>query len=459
MRISLWSLIICFLTLSACRKTEIITTDTNAKLSFSSDSILFDTVFTSIGSTSRKLQVFNYNKNALSISEIKLAGGSNSPFSININGQSLLAKNNVKLNGNDSLNIFIKVTINPNLQDAPFIVQDSIICNTNGNRQVIQLVAYGQNAIFINNGTINANTTWTKGSPYIIYQSVTVANGATLNIEPGAKIYFHKDAKMNIEGTLIAKGTVQDSIVFSSDRLERLFQDEPGQWEGLHFKAASTNSIIENALIKNGIVGITSDSLSNNSNPKLLINGTIIKNMQVAGYIGYHSDLMAFNSLIHNCGSYLLYAVGGGNYNLKQNTFAAYNFNFARKTPALLFSDILNTTRYNNLNVDLVNNIIWGSLTNELVIEKKSTATVQNHLLNNLIKSNQTSFNNNGNILNVDPQFLQPRYGIYTLLTNSPAENKGTDLTADPFYLVYLKRDMKNNLRLSPSTIGCYENN
>lgn len=445
--------------LSACHKDEVVTNDRNARLTFSSDSILFDTVFTSIGSTNRRLQVFNYNKNALNISEIKLAGGNTSPFSININGQSLSAKNNIKLNGNDSLNIFVKVTINPNLQDAPFIVQDSIIFNTNGNRQVIQLAAYGQNAVFINNGLINTNTTWTKKQPYIIYKSVTVASGTTLNIEPGSKIYFHKDAKMIIEGSLKAKGTVQNNIVFCSDRLEPLFQDEAGQWNGLYFRASSINSTIENAVIKNGIVGITSDSLSNNTNPKLLLNSSIIKNMQVAGYIGYHSNLTAFNSLIYNCGSYLIYAIGGGNYNLKQNTFAAYNFYFARKTPALLFSDILSTTKYNTLKVDLVNNIIWGSLTNELMIEKKSTATLQSSILTNLIRTNQTSFNNNGNILNIDPQFIQPRYDIYTTQFGSIAEHKGTDLTTDPYFNAYLNKDLKNNTRAFPSFLGCYENN
>src|SRR5690606_2772073 len=128
------------------------------------------------------------------------------------------------------------------------------------------------------------------------------------------------------------------------------------------------------ATIKNGIAGITVDSPSTNSNPKLILANTVIKNMQVVGVLGYRTDLAAYNSLFYNCGQYLIYGIGGGNYDLVQNTFAAYNYNFARRTPAVHLSDFISTTEFAPLKATLTNNIIWGSLEGELKIEKKSNA-------------------------------------------------------------------------------------
>lgn len=443
--------------ISACRKDERITTDPNAKLSFSSNTILFDTVFTSIGSTVRKIKISNKNNDALNISEIKLSGGNSSPFSININGQNLPSQTNLILNGQDSLNLFVKVTINPDSKSLSFLVKDSIVLTTNKNRQVIQLEAYGQNAVFIDNQSITTNTIWNKNLPYIINGSVTIKNGSTLNIQPGAKVYFHKDAIMNVEGSLYASGTVSEPIEFCSDRLETVYSDQPGQWKGIYLKSSGTG-IIKNSILKNASVGITSDSLSANNTPKLILTNSIVKNMQVAAYIGYHSELLAFNNLMHNCGNYLIYAIGGGNYNLKQNTFAGFNLNFPRKTAALTFSDYLTTKAFNNLQLNLTNNIIWGSLTNELDIQKKSTAIVQSNLFNNLIKTTNTGYNNNGNMINIDPLFASSSQGNFALLNNSPALKKGLDLSADVYFNLYLNHDLNNITRIFPSSLGCYEN-
>jgi hypothetical protein len=455
MRLTIGLLILVIL--SSCRKDERITDDPNAKLSFSKDSILFDTIFTSIGSVTKKIRILNKNTDAVNISEIKLSGGASSAFSININGQSTNQTNNKIIYGQDSLNLFVKVNINPNAKNLPFLVQDSIILNTNGNRQVIQLLAYGQNAVFINNLIVKSNTTWNKTIPYVINDNITVSNGATLTIQPGAKVYFHKDALMSIEGNIIANGTVEEPILFCSDRLESIYNDEAGQWKGIYLKKTG-NGIITNSVIKNASVGITSDSLSTTSSPKLILNNNVIKNMQVAAYVGYHSDLVAFNNLMYNCGNYLIYAVGGGSYNLKQNTFAGFNTYFPRKTAALTFSDYLVPTAYNPLQVNLTNNIIWGNLSNELEIQKKTTATVQSNLLNNLIKTTNTSYAANGNIINLDPLFISTSLYNFNLSTTSPALKKGLDLSADPYFSAYLNKDLKNKNRISPSTLGCYEN-
>ncbi|WP_406824398.1 hypothetical protein [Pedobacter sp. KACC 23697] len=456
MRLNIGSVLFILFIASACRKGENITIDQNARLSISSKEILFDTIFTSIGSTTRRIKIVNKNNDAVKVSEIRLSGGSTSAFSININGEQTLHKNDLIINGQDSINIFVKVSINPNANNLPFLVQDSIILNTNGNKQVIRLLAYGQNAVFVNESSIHTNTIWTKTLPYVINGSLTVKSSAALTIQPGTKIYFHKDASLNIEGNLIVTGSLTEPVLFCSDRLETIYSDEPGQWKGIFLKQTGYGRI-KNAIIKNASVGITSDSLSVNSSAKLILSNSILKNMQVAAYIGYHSELLAFNNLMYNCGNYLIYAVGGGNYNLKQNTFAGYNSNFPRKTASLSFSDYSSVNAYNKLEIDLTNNIIWGSLTNELDIQKKTSATVQLNLWHNLIRSTNNAYHGNGNILNTDPSFTNKEMENFELQANSSARKKGADLSADPYFTGYLDQDIKGNKRISPSTLGSYE--
>ena len=449
-------LVIIILTLAACRKDERITADSNVTLDFSEQNISFDTVFTSVSSTFKNVKIRNRNDKAVNISEIRLANGDTSAFNININGERTNKKNNIVINAGDSISILIKVSIDPNSKIQPFLVKDSILLNTNGSRQSIKLLAYGQNAVFIHNPSIEVNTTWTEGLPYIISGTATVKNGISLTLMPGTRLYFHKDARLNVEGSLIVNGLLDRPIIFSGDRLERIYSSEPGQWNGILIQKTGS-AIIKHARIMNAIVGITSDSLSTNTSPKLLISNSIIKNMQVAAYIGHHSELIAFNNLLYNCGNYLIYGIGGGNFNLKQNTFVGFNSNFARKTAAVTLSDYISGRSYNNLNLNLTNNIIWGSLENELDIQNKSIAVVSSTIYNNLIKSSQRNYASSGNLLNDDPKFISEGTENFQLQDNSPLLKRGYDLRSDAFYGNYLSLDLANMPRLFPSTLGCFE--
>ncbi|HEY1872168.1 MAG TPA: hypothetical protein VGG71_13995, partial [Chitinophagaceae bacterium] len=75
---------IAILIFSACKKNEVITSD-DAVISFSADTLHFDTVFTSVGSVTQKLKIFNLNSQRLHINSISLAGGQTSAFNINVN--------------------------------------------------------------------------------------------------------------------------------------------------------------------------------------------------------------------------------------------------------------------------------------------------------------------------------------------------------------------------------------
>lgn len=455
MRVIVSFLVLCMLAFTACRKNDDITTSTDVQLSFSSDTVLFDTVFTAVGSINKRIKVYNNDSKAINITNIRLGEGLSSFFSLIINGVVTNEKSNVQVGGKDSISIYVKATINSNTQNKPFIVEDSIVFNTNGNRQAIKLIAYGQNARFINGGTITSNTVWDARLPYIINRSITVAEGVSLDISAGTKVYFHGSSVMNIRGTLNVNGAINSAVVFSSDRLENFYENEAGQWLGIRLFASSVNNKVNYAIIKNAVVGITSDSVGQDGNAKLLLANSMIKNMTIAGFVGYSSSLTGFNNLFYNSGQYLIYGVGGGIYNLKQNTFAGYNTEFPRRTSALYFSDLSNTS-FSDLSLDLTNNIIWGSLPEELQIEKKTTASITSNIKYNVIKTSLQTYDKS-NLLGLDPKFVDATTGNFRIQPGSPVLKKGMDLRSDTFYNTYLKQDIDFMQRTFPSTVGCYE--
>lgn len=76
--------------------------------------------------------------------------------------------------------------------------------------------------VFVN-GTLTANTTWTKGKVYVLSGRVTVASGATLTIEPGVIVKGEAGSGANASALVIARGakinavgTSTQPIIFTS---------------------------------------------------------------------------------------------------------------------------------------------------------------------------------------------------------------------------------------------------
>ncbi len=130
------------ISLSACRKSNTYFEGTT-NLRFSTDTLVFDTVFTTVGSITKRVKIYNDLDEDLQIDEIKLAGTANSPYRLNIDGLEGNVAKDVVLRSKDSLHIFVEVTIDPNDSNQPHIHTDSITFITNGKQQDVDLVAWG----------------------------------------------------------------------------------------------------------------------------------------------------------------------------------------------------------------------------------------------------------------------------------------------------------------------------
>src|SRR6516164_1078560 len=295
------ALVICLLSVS-CKKDSFITSP-DALVRFSSDTVFFDTVFTSTGSVTQSIKVFNENNEKMLLSSVRLMGGSQSSFRINIDGSPGPENDQIEVEPNDSIYVFITVSVNPTASGLPFILQDSIGVSFNGNTRFIQLKAWGQNAHFLKNQEISTNVTWTNDLPYVIQGGLQVDSNAVLTIQKGCKIYLHADAPLLVNGSLQVLGEKTDSmrVYFQGDRLDNPYNSYPGSWPGILFGTTSRDNLMEFAVIRNAYQGLIAEDLPMDANPKLTLNECIVDNIYDAGILALGSSIQANNCLISNC--------------------------------------------------------------------------------------------------------------------------------------------------------------
>ena len=318
-------LLISVFALSQCRKDEF-NNDPAFRLVFSSDTVMFDTVFTTIGSSTLSLVVRNQSGNKINISKITLARGKASPFRINIDGTAAEEYRDLEIGPNDSAYIFIKVTIDPNNANTPMVETDSIVFETNGQVQDVKLVAWGQDAYFHLNTTLNGNVTLPADKPHVVYGVLTAGNGCVLNINAGTRMYFHNGSSLQIRkgATLHVEGTLEAPVIFTGDRLEEYYLDKPGLWDGIWLENGSLNNNFTYAEITNAKVGIQADGSGLAEDKPLQLHNCMINNMTNYGIRATGAGIVATNCQVTNCGGNVVSIENGGNYDFRNCTLARY---------------------------------------------------------------------------------------------------------------------------------------
>ena len=355
---------------------EIYSTNPKYKLTFSTDTLTFDTVFTTLGSATSKIMVYNRNNVALKISNLGIGGGGNSSFKINVDG-SLNANNqfkNIEIRANDSMYIFVSVTVDPTNSNSPVFIQDSLVVQINGDFQNVKLQAFGQNIVKLKGKRILDNTSLSADIPYLIYDSLVVLQNKTLTLEPGCKLYFHNNANLIVYGNLNAIGTAEKPITLRGDRLDNIkfstpfpYNNVAGQWDGVYLLGKDGNHILRYVNMNSGYVGIYFSNNDRNTIPTLEITNCRIQNFYFYGLVVQNGNVQVTNSEISNSSSYCVY-LSGGKHSFIQSTIANYFDNSTvqpvsrDKKPAVM---IMNLNRVSAMESVFINCVISGSEDNE----------------------------------------------------------------------------------------------
>ncbi|AHM61210.1 hypothetical protein D770_14780 [Flammeovirgaceae bacterium 311] len=452
-------LILLLISAFACMPEEEVVQREAVGLQFSTDTVFFDTLFTTERSVTKRLRVFNPSDKAVVLESIALAAGAASPYTLIVNGRSGTGFGEQRLLGGDSLLLLLEARLPANGGSKPQLASDAVVLINQGLRQEVPVVGWGQNAQFLGDQVLDCNTVFSSSLPYVIEKSVLVDSLCTLTIEKGARLYFKPGAFLYVRGTLIAEGdsSSADRILFRNHRLDLQYENQPGQWGGIVILEGSTNNYLRYCDIRNAEVGVRLGTPDDDAEPDLILENCRLENHLQAGILCYTSDLVAVNTLVANCVGPAVANLAGGNYSYIHCTFANF-FTGQRDAPAAVFAD--NVVLENDellvaeLNLRLQNTIIWGNLSgaNELLIDNSGGAQASLQLEHNLIRSNNTAYASGGNILNTGTGFVQfQNIGTYNFRPDSlsPAVNAAKPLG--------IERDLSGELRDSQPDIGALE--
>lgn len=455
---------------TSCRRDEPIT-DPNIRLNFSTDTVFFDTVFTTVGSITERISVFNPYDEPVVIERIRLKNAQGSNFKFNADGLDGTNARDIRIEANDSVFVFIEVTVDPNGGTTPLVVEDQLLFETTGGIQDVDLVAWGQDAYFYPSVSFSGGLEYElpTDKPNVFYGYSIVDTGVTLNIPCGARVHFHSQSGLLVghEASLKVIGCQDDPVVIQGDRLEDYFKEVPGQWGQIALTQTSKDSEFRNVIIKNGSLGLSVGFTVNTSvetRPNVILENVQILNMSYIGLVGIDGDISATNTVIANCGDHTVALAFGGRYDFTHCTFANYWSGNPRSKPILFLANVSESSEgqvlERDLNTTFTNCIIHGTLEEELEfaeVEGKDFNYLFDHAIirteelpEDMENYNEVIFDTPENA-DLGNLFENSSENDYRLDTNSAAINQGkpTDVTLD----------LDGNVRDATPDLGAYEFN
>ena len=452
-----------FLWILSCEKERFLL-DQPVQLKFSVDTVYFDTVFTQLGTMTKRFTVHNTFKNHIRISTIQLAGGETSVFRMNVDGVPGIQHDDIEIPPKDSIYIFVEATLDPNNSDEILLQEDSVIFLTNNNNQSVNLAAWGQDVHLLRKETLLSQT-WTNDKPYLIIDYAFVDTAAVLILEPGVRVYLHRDAVFLVAGTINVNGTQDEPVSFRGDRLEKLYENIPGQWGGIYLLPGSRDNRFSYSEIRNGNFGILVDTFMSETVPALILENSLIADHSSFGLIARGSFVQASNTVIANCGTCAIALLWGGTYEFYHCTIAnRWLYGNVRNTPAVLLNnyyiDINKNIQVRDIKKAYFGNcIIHGNRQYEFETDKDPAGTglleyTLDHCLGRFSSPDLDPSRMINIVNNVDPKFISWDEYNFEPDTLSPVKDIGSLLIGERFPV-----DKNGNSRIEDGKpdVGAFE--
>ena len=357
----------------ACSDEDDFTKSADLRLVFSSDTLSMDTVITGVGTPTHSFVIYNKNKKGIRIYNVMLVKGHNSCFRVNVDGVYINEGFTVpiEVRGKDSVMVFVEATLPDTEDDMPFLKQDELcFLLESGVTQKVVLQAYGQNVEIMNAHIIQSDTLLSGKKPYHIFDSLVVAEGATLEVAEGVRFYFHNKSGLLVNGRIIAHGTLEHPIVFKGDRSDDLVNGQsydliPGQWCGISLASNSYGNQFNYCDIHGSEYGIFCDS-SSLEREKVRIENSIIHNTTGNGLELRMCKGVVGNSQLSNSGGYCAAVYGGDNQFIHCTLANFYLFDMDRGK-ALYFTNQMAGKSYPLTRLEFANCILTGYSSDEVL--------------------------------------------------------------------------------------------
>ena len=354
--------------LSSCIEDDI-STNVNDQPTFSTDTLNMGPIFTEAGTPTHSFTVYNRHDKVMNISSIKMRDDAEGMFRLNVDGVSGKEFQNMEIRPNDSIYVFVEATLKANNSDAPIVVERHLDFVVQGVTSTVVITAEGQDVERKHGVIIENDTRFTANKPYQIFDSLVVKEGATLTLDPGVTLYFHNNATLRVDGTLVSNGTAEQPVNMTGDRIDNVVNDlsfdlMAGQWAGLEFTSTSRNNYLTNTSIRNTVWGVFVDSVGVQENPALTLINCQLRNSQEYSLAAIHSDIKAVGCEITDAAAGVMF-LRGGNHIFNHCTFANY-YLFSAIGGAAIQLDHINAecddlSGLPYMTADFTNSIIYGN--------------------------------------------------------------------------------------------------
>ncbi|WP_415329208.1 hypothetical protein [Chryseobacterium sp. MMS23-Vi53] len=459
---SFWMLVMAV----SCNKDDISFDAPSQELSFSKDTVFCDTVYHQVRSETYAVKVYNNEDKDVLIPRIHLDKGATSLYKINVDGKPGYDFKDVPLRKKDSLYIFIEIA--PEATGPEAIAEDKILFDSPTGQQQVVLFSVVQDAEFFietptNPNVISSDATWTNNKAKIIYGDLTIDQNVNLNIQPGTKVYFHKNSGMRVlsGATLNINGTLTDNIILRGDRNDPAHDTIPKNWNSIKMEAGS-NLNMNYARLFGGMRGLELKQTN------ATINNTFIHTFEEYGIYAVASTVNAKNLVMNNCGESAIGIFKGGTHNYIHSTIAnysdvmhSYNRNGIFATNE--WTNDSGQTEQGALILNVRNSIVYSDRDNSVNFEQTPGQLFNFTFENCLLKYSNTSeagfnFDTNASVIqsikNQDPLFVNYFAAQMNLRVkqNSPAIGKGSTAVA-----ATVPTDIAGVSRTSNPTLGAYQ--
>lgn len=287
--------------------------------SYSTDTLDMGLFFTGRPTPTYQFVVYNRHDKIMNISDIHFRDNQSGIFRMNVDGSAGERFSNIEIRPNDSIYVFVEATLpRGERDDVAQASMSHIDFSVNGVVSSVVVKATGRNVEALTAVTLTEDTRLTADIPYQIFDSLVVAEGVTLTLEPGVELFFHDKSNLIVRGRLRSEGTAEAPVTMGGDRTDNVVGQIPfdlmaSQWDGVYFTATSAGSRLSHTVIKNMTTGVMANDVpaAADGSPGLEIINCRIRNSAYVAFGSFHSDIRAVGTEFSDAAQTPLYIEGG----------------------------------------------------------------------------------------------------------------------------------------------------
>lgn len=393
-RIFLYLFILC-VCVSSCSDDDTFTTSATALLTFSTDSVKMDTVFSNVPSRTYDFWVYNRSSRGVRLPTVHLRMGNQTGFRVNVDGSYLdntlgSVVTDLEVRSGDSIRVFVELTAPRNQQEEAQLVEDQLVFTLeSGVQQHVTLWGHAWDALLADSIVVSRDSLIESRQPIVISKGLRVDSAATLTLR-GTTLYFHDRAGIDVFGTLKA-----ENALLRGDRLDHMFSYLPydrvsGQWRGVRIHSSSYDNELIGTEIRNADYGIICDSAELlPDRQRLYMERSVIHNCAGPGLQSFNSWVgllrCQFTNTLGDC-----VAIYGGAAIMDHCTLAQFYPLSADRGAALRFANFFGDYPYPLAAMTMTNSIVTGYADDVVMgetLEGDSITPFTYHFENSLLRT------------------------------------------------------------------------